>query len=113
MKNSQGSCPCTRAIHLIGNKWNLIIVNLLSQVKTPMRFNEILKAIKPVSSKTLSIKLKYLKNIGIIIREIIPDTPVRIQYSLTEMGKELQTLLDAMREWSIKWTQPQEIEQVN
>lgn len=75
-----------------------------------MRFNKILKATKPISSKTLSSKLKYLKEIGIINREIIPETPVIIQYSLTEMGLELQTLLDAMREWSNKWTTPQKTE---
>ena len=54
--------------------------------------------------------LKYLKEIGIINREIIPETPVIIQYSLTEMGLELQILLDAMREWSNKWTTPQKTE---
>ena len=75
-----------------------------------MRFNKILKATKPISSKTLSSKLKYLKEIGIINREIIPETPVIIQYSLTEMGLELQTLLDAMREWINKWTTPQKTE---
>ena len=106
MKSIESSCPCTRAIYLIGSRWNLIIINQLFLNNEPMRFNDILKAAHPISSKTLSSKLKYLKNIGIIQRKVIDETPVRIQYSLTEMGLELQTLLDAMRDWSIKWTNP-------
>ena len=80
-----------------------MILNRLHHERRNMRFNEILHSI-PISSKTLSRKLKYLCKIGVLKRNILDSTPIIIEYSLTLMGQELNHLLNAMRQWSQKWT---------
>jgi DNA-binding HxlR family transcriptional regulator len=96
-------CPIEKSISLIGSKWTLMIIRTLYLNKKPMHFNEILKDLNPISSKTLSSKLKELAKSEIIVRNVIPDTPVKIQYSLTEKGKDLNGMMNAMASWSLKW----------
>jgi DNA-binding HxlR family transcriptional regulator len=97
-------CPYAESIKLVGNKWSLQIIKELHLNNRPMRFNEFMKALKPVSSKTLSEKLKELNKCGVIKKQIVSETPVIIHYSLTEKGKELTPVLDIMANWNRKWT---------
>ena len=62
-----------------------------------------MRALKPISSKTLSAKLKELTACGVINKEVIAETPVLIKYSLTPKGQELTPILDGMAQWTIKW----------
>lgn len=80
-----------------------MIIKTLYLYGKEMRFNEFLKNLKPISSKTLSAKLKELAKVEIINRNVIPETPIRIRYELTEKGRDLNEILDAMAAWSIKW----------
>ena len=96
-------CPVEKTIVLIGTKWSLMILKILYLNKEPMRFNELLKTLKPISSKTLSAKLKELASFDIVDREIIPTTPVGIRYSLSEKGKDLDEIFTTMAKWSLKW----------
>lgn len=103
-KSKQITCPIEKSISLIGSKWSLMIIRLLFMNDSkPMRFNEMLKGLKPISSKTLTSKLAELKNIGVINRKVIDSTPVLIQYSLSEKGQELNGIMNAMADWSLKW----------
>jgi DNA-binding HxlR family transcriptional regulator len=97
------NCPYEQAIRLVGNKWSLQIIKEVHLRKKPTRFNEFLKALKPISSKTLSAKLKELTECGVLKKEIINQTPVLIQYSLTSKGHELTPILDSMAQWNLKW----------
>ena len=96
-------CPVEKTIVLIGTKWSLMILKMLHLNKEPMRFNELLRLLKPISSKTLSAKLKELVSFEIVDREIIPTTPVGIRYSFSEKGKDLDAIFTAMAKWSLKW----------
>ena len=96
-------CPVQKTVILIGSKWSLMILKELHNNKEPMRFNQLMKVLKPISSKTLSAKLKELISFEIIYREIIPSTPVNISYSLSEKGKDLDHIFTAMAKWSLKW----------
>lgn len=101
-------CPYERTINLIGNKWTLIIIKtfyLLDRFEDThfIRFNELLKKLSPISAKTLSSKLKILAEQEIISRKVFDEFPVKIRYSLTEKGKDLNEIMDKMAEWSIKW----------
>ena len=96
------NCPYEQAIRLV-NMWSLQIIKELHLKKKPVRFNEFMKAIKPISSKTLSAKLKELTNCGVIKKEVINQTPVLVQYCLTEKGAELTPILDGMAQWTLKW----------
>ena len=96
-------CPVEKTVVLIGTKWNLMILKTMYQQKQPMRFNQLFKALKPISSKTLSAKLKELVAYKIVDREIIPSTPVRISYSMSSKGKDLDAIFTAMAKWSLRW----------
>lgn len=96
-------CPAEKTIILIGNKWSLLIIRDLWMADKPLRYNELAKSLKRISSRTLSAKLKNLVNYGVINKTIIDDSPIRVEYSLTEKGKELYKVTQPMAEWSEKW----------
>lgn len=97
------ACPAEKTIVLIGNKWTLLIIRELIMADGPLRYNEIAKALKKISSRTLSGKLKNLVNYGVIEKNIFDDSPIRVEYSLTEKGKELYKVTKSMAEWSEKY----------
>lgn len=94
-------CPkFEKAVSLISQRWTaLVIYELLSG---PKRFNEIQSSIG-ISGKVLSDRLKELEKKGIVAREVIPETPVIIEYSLTEMGKSMEPILRTIEKWSQEW----------
>jgi DNA-binding HxlR family transcriptional regulator len=96
-------CPIEKTITLIGNKWSLLLLRELYLSNGPLRFNNLLMALKPISSKTLSSKLKELTQYEIVKRNVENTTPVKVEYSLTEKGKDLTGVLLSMAEWSQKW----------
>ncbi len=94
-------CPrFEQAMGLLSQRWTgLIIYQLLSG---PLRFCSIESSIG-VSGRVLSERLKDLENKGIVKREVYPETPVRIEYSLTEKGKSLEPLMGEIEKWSQNW----------
>jgi DNA-binding HxlR family transcriptional regulator len=78
----------------------LIIMVLLDG---PRRFGEIAERLAVVSDRMLSERLKELEAAGVIERCVYPETPVRIEYSLTEKGKALAPVLDAIQQWGHDW----------
>ena len=96
-------CPIEKTITLIGNKWSLLLLRELYLSNGPLRFNDLLMSLKPISSKTLSSKLKDLVLYEIVERNVENTTPVKVEYSLTEKGKDLTGVLLSMAEWSQKW----------
>jgi DNA-binding HxlR family transcriptional regulator len=104
----QRFCPYGNTISIIGSYWNLMIIKEFYLQKklaniSEHRFNEILKNLAPISSKTLSTKLKELSNAGIMKRKVKDQTPVLITYELTQKGFELNKVMDAMAAWTVKW----------
>ena len=95
-----------QTVAIIGDKWSLLIIGEIAFVKSPSRFNEIMKELKPISSRTLSIKLTKLSDYGIVEKTVEHASPPYTQYSLTEKGKDLVIALKAMGEWSFKWLNP-------
>lgn len=89
------------AFELLGKRWTgLIIRTLLNDQK---RFTDISAAIPNMSARMLTERFKELENHGIVIRTVYPETPVRIEYELTEKGKELGAVMDAVQIWAEKW----------
>jgi len=85
---------------LLSQRWTgLIIYQLLSG---PQRFCSIESSIG-VSGRVLSERLKDLETKGIVKREVYPETPVRIEYSLTDKGKSLEPLMGEIEKWSQNW----------
>ena|SRR3989344_3554019 len=94
---------CEKTISLIGNKWSLMIVNEFNSRKEALRFNLLLEKLIPISSKTLSTKLKELVEHKIIEKKIISTSPVIVVYELTDKGHDLAGLFDSMTKWGKKW----------
>lgn len=89
------------AFELLGKRWTgLIIRTLLNDQK---RFSEISFAIPNISARMLTERFKELEKHGIVTRTVYPETPVRIEYELTEKGKDLSKVMDEIQEWAEKW----------
>jgi len=81
----------------------LLILGQLAFGKSPSRFNELMRELNPISSRTLSIKLAKLSDHKIVEKTIQGDAPPYTQYALTAKGTDLVDAFRAMGEWSKKW----------
>jgi DNA-binding HxlR family transcriptional regulator len=95
-------CPIFhRAVELIGRRWTGAIIRAMQSGCT--RFSDIAHAIPGLSDRLLSERLKELEGEGIVERTVIPETPVRIEYHLTDKGRDLNEVMSAISEWSARW----------
>lgn len=95
-------CPkFESAFELIGKRWTGLIIRVL--LNGPKRFKDMTEVITNVSSKVLTERLKELEAAGIVSRAVYPEMPVRIEYCLSEKGKELLPVLDELQKWADKW----------
>jgi DNA-binding HxlR family transcriptional regulator len=102
MKHSEQQCrPYQQAIELIGKRWTGVVIMAL--LDGPRRFNEIAERLEGASDRMLSERLKELETTGLVERCVYPETPVRIEYRLTEKGKALTPVLDAIQQWGYDW----------
>jgi DNA-binding HxlR family transcriptional regulator len=109
MKELSRVCPrYHHAIELIGRRWTGAIVVLLLQGHS--RFNELAVRIPEMSDRMLSERLKELEAEGIVRRTVIPETPVRVEYRLTDMGRDLEAAVHAISDWAETWLPDPETE---
>lgn len=94
-------CPIVSAIQQIGSSWNLIVIRYVFE--RPMGFNELLRSIDGMNSKTLSRVLKHLQEREILSRKILSTQPFSVEYSLTEKGKALEPVMESLRQWGDNW----------
>ena len=95
-------CPVFNTLNIIGKKFTLLLLRNMIFLKQK-RFNEFLNSIEEINPKTLSIRLRELEKDRLIKREVFNETPVRIEYHLTEKGKALQPILEQMALFSMKF----------
>ena len=95
-------CPkFESAFDVLGKRWTgLIIRALLSGCH---RFGDMSEMIPQMSDRMLTERLKELETSEIVKRTVYPETPVRIEYELTEKGKDLSTVMDQVQAWADKW----------
>jgi DNA-binding HxlR family transcriptional regulator len=91
-----------RASELIGRRWTGAIIFVL--LKSRCRFATLRDAIPEITDRMLSDRLQELDAEGIVERTVIPETPVRVEYSLTRKGRALAAAMDAIADWAHKWT---------
>ncbi len=100
-----GFCPLYhRAIEIIGRRWTGAIIRALLAGAT--RFGQIRTTVPGLSDRLLSERLKELEAEGIVQRLVQPDTPVRIEYHLTDKGEALATVVQAASAWAEEWLAP-------
>lgn len=88
-------------LSLISGKYKMIILYCLMEYKT-VRFNEMQRYLKKISDKTLSQNMKELERDGLVHKEIYPQIPPKVEYSLTERGHSLMAVLDQLCDWGEK-----------
>ena len=91
------ACPVDTKLTLISDKWKVLILrDLMPGTK---RFGELKKSIGSVSQKVLTAQLRDMEEKGLVSRKVYAEVPPRVEYSLTELGKSLKPILDAMWTW--------------
>ena len=90
-------CPIEKTLSIIGGKWTILILRDLSS--GTKRFGQLQKSLKGISPKTLSSRLQELEKEGIVTKEVYPEVPPRVEYSLTTRGESLRNILLALIEW--------------
>jgi DNA-binding HxlR family transcriptional regulator len=98
-------CPLFHhAVELIGRRWTGAILKAMLSGK--VRFSDLVAAIPGLSDRLLSERLKELEAEGIVVRHVYPETPVRIEYVLTEKGLALEAAIHAVTAWAEAWATP-------
>ena len=88
-------------LNILSGKWTLRILWHLS--KGPVRFNELQRLLGTITTKTLSQQLRQLEDQQIILRTVYPETPPKVEYSLTNVGKSIQPILKDLCEWGTNY----------
>jgi DNA-binding HxlR family transcriptional regulator len=96
-KKDLPACPVATTVDIIGSKWKLLI---LRDIKDgPKRFGELRKNLAGISQKVLTDSLRSMEQDGIVSRTVFPEVPPRVEYRLSELGKTMRPILDAMESW--------------
>lgn len=90
-----------RAAELVGKRWNPQVIRALTSGVS--RFTDLRNGIAGISDAVLSERLKELEAVGIVTRTVTPDTPVRIDYGLTERGRDLTRVMEELAQWAERW----------
>lgn len=95
------ACPVEMTLHLIGNRWKVLILrDLLEGTK---RFGELKKSVGSITQKVLTQNLRDMEESGLVIRKVYAEVPPRVDYTLTELGYSLKPVLDSMIEWGTSY----------
>lgn len=95
--NKHYNCPVEATLDVIGGKWKPLILWQLRAEK--LRFSGLQQSMQGISPKMLTKQLRELEEDGLVLRVVYPEIPPRVEYSLTEFGKTVLPVLDALCEW--------------
>lgn len=101
MKKELPACPVETTLMLISDRWKVLIIrDLLDGTK---RFGELKKSVGNISQKVLTSNLRSMEEDGLLTREVFPEVPPRVEYTLTETGYSLKPILDSMIDWGMAY----------
>jgi DNA-binding HxlR family transcriptional regulator len=104
MPRKSPQCPAERTLDIIGGRWKVLILwQLFAGEK---RFSELFRALAGITQKMLTQQLRELEKDGIVHRQVYPQIPPKVEYSLTPMGESLRPVVDAMCEWGLRQRVP-------
>ncbi|MFX1513036.1 MAG: winged helix-turn-helix transcriptional regulator [Promethearchaeota archaeon] len=101
-------CVILHALRIIGRKWMVFILSELLMIRKGLLFSELLKQVRgrygeKISARMLTDSLNILEEQGIVERTIIQEKPIRVEYSLTEKGYDLEVVFGALKGWGVRW----------
>lgn len=101
MRKELPACPVETTLMLISDRWKVLIIrDLLDGTK---RFGELKKSVGNISQKVLTANLRSMEEDGLLTREVFPEVPPRVEYTLTETGYSLKPILDSMTDWGMAY----------
>jgi len=99
--------PVESALHALGGKWKpLILWHLLEDTR---RFGELRRLIPDITQKMLTQQLRELESDGLVHREVYPQVPPKVEYSLTDLGHTLESVLQVLCDWGRTWEEANEV----
>ncbi|MGC8489156.1 MAG: winged helix-turn-helix transcriptional regulator [Clostridia bacterium] len=102
MNEKEAMCPrFEAAMKMLGKRWTGLVIRVL--LDGPARFSEMAGRIPEMSDRMLAERLRELEAEGIVHRDVFPETPVRIEYRLTEKGRALAPVMDQVHAWADQW----------
>ena len=101
MKKELPACPVETTLMLISNRWNVLILRDL--MEGSKRFGELKKSLGDISQKVLTANLRAMEENGLLIRTVYTQVPPKVEYTLTDTGYSLKSVLDAMVQWGRKY----------
>lgn len=100
-KSDLPACPVEATLTLIGNKWKVLILrDLLGGTR---RFGELQRSVGGVTQKVLTAQLRAMEASGLLTRKVYAEVPPRVEYTLTQTGYSLKSVLDAMCDWGLEY----------
>ena len=96
-KTQLPACPVETTLTLISDKWKVLILRDLTT--GTKRFSELKRSVGNVTQKVLTAQLREMEANGLLTRQIYPEVPPRVEYTLTDLGRSLKPVLDAMHDW--------------
>ena len=94
-------CPVETTLMMISDRWKVLIIrDLMSGTR---RFGELKKSIGNISQKVLTANLRSMEADGLLTRKVYPEVPPRVEYTLTDLGRSLRPVMDAMADWGIAY----------
>jgi DNA-binding HxlR family transcriptional regulator len=97
-------CPhYHEAVELVGKRWTGAIIAVMIETGRPLRFTEVAQAIPQLSDRLLSERMKELEARGLVERRVLHSTPARVEYELTDMGRDLQRAVRELGRWAREW----------
>ncbi|MBO0610276.1 helix-turn-helix transcriptional regulator [Myceligenerans salitolerans] len=97
VRRAAEACPVEVAIAVVGGSWKMTVVKHL--LGGPLRFNALNRAVGPVTPRVLTRQLRDLEADGVVHREVFPEVPPRVEYSLTPLGESLAGLVAQLDTW--------------
>ncbi|MFZ0568780.1 MAG: helix-turn-helix domain-containing protein [Nitrososphaeraceae archaeon] len=97
------SCPIETTFRVIGKRWTILIIREIFRGNT--QFNRFMENIEGITPKVLTERLRELERLGIVRRRIVSEYPVRVEYSLTDMGRGFEPILLSAASFSMKYMQ--------
>jgi DNA-binding HxlR family transcriptional regulator len=95
------SCPIETTFKIIGKRWTVLIIR--EMLRGTAQFNRFLENIEGITPKVLTQRLRELQQFGIVRRRIVSDYPIRVEYELTDLGKEFEPVLLAAASFSMRY----------
>lgn len=100
-KKELPACPVETTLMMIGNKWKVLILRDL--MEGTRRFGQLKKSVGNVNQKVLTAQLRSMEQDELLTRKVYAEVPPRVEYTLTERGRSLKPILDAMQHWGEKY----------